>query len=502
MTTFVNHEQPWFRNSSLVKLYLILLPGAFIASAGMGYDSSMMNGIQGVDRWVQFFGSPQGSLLGTMNAILPLGAVFATWPAAFLSDRYGRRISMAVGDIIVIIGAVIQTASMNIAMFLVSRFIIGFGNTITSASAPMMVTELAHPASRVTLTSMYNTLWYLGSVLAAWTTYGTSRIPSDWSWRLPAIFQATPALINIATLWFLPESPRWLIGENRSDEAQAILTKYHANNNQDDHFVAAEFQEIRETLRMELEGSRSWGELVRTNPNRHRTLLVICCALFPQWSGMGLVSYYLAPVLRNIGITSQERITLINGIIQIWNMLVAMAGANLVQKVGRRPLFLASTSAMLLAMMCWTASGSVFHRTHAEAASAGVLVCIFFFITAYNVCWNPLTVAYPVEILPFPIRAKGMALLIGSVKGASFFNQFVNPIGLQNLAWKYYIFYCLWLGLVLTVVYFMFPETKVCYPTRSLDHQELFLIISRVARLRRLVISLISAMKNSSRKKP
>lgn len=144
-------------------------------------------------------------------------------------------------------------------------------------------------------------------------------------------------------------------------------------------------------------------------------------------------------------------------------MIVAMTGANLVNRVGRRPLFIVATSCMLAGMVAWTITGSVFARTKSEATGAGILTCVIFFASSYNICWNPLAVAYPVEILPFNIRAKGIALLMGSIKGASFFNQFVNPIGLKNLGWKYYIVYCVWLCFVLLTVFFMFPETKVCF---------------------------------------
>ncbi|KXJ88658.1 general substrate transporter [Microdochium bolleyi] len=450
------------RNGNLIKLYLLLIPGSLVVSAAMGYDSSLMNGIQGVDRWLNYFNRPQGALLGIMNAILPLGAVFGTIPAAWISDHYGRRWTMLVGDVIMIISSIIQTFSVNVPMYMASRLLIGFGVTIASSSAPMLAAELAHPESRTTLTSMYNTLWYFGSIIAAWTTYGSIRIQSDWAWRLPTLLQIVPALINMTSLYFIPESPRWLVGQDRQDEAREILIKYHANGDSESDFVAAEFDEICETIRLEKSVSEntSWKALVKGRANQHRTFLVLCCAFFPQWSGAGLVSYYLAPVLRLIGINSEERITLINGILQIWNMLVAMTGANLVNRVGRRPIFLTATSCMLAGMIAWTIAGSVFASSRSEASGAGVLTCIIFFISAYNICWNPLAVAYPVEIMPFSIRAKGIALLMGSIKGASFFNQFVNPIGLKELAWKYYIVYCVWLTIVLTVVYFMFPETK------------------------------------------
>lgn len=143
---------------------------------------------------------------------------------------------------------------------------------------------------------------------------------------------------------------------------------------------------------------------------------------------------------------------------------MAIAGANIVGRIGRRPLFIAATFCMLTGMIAWTITGSIFAESGSEAVGAGILACVVFFTTSYNICWNPLAVAYPVEILPFNIRAKGVSLLMGSIKGSGVFNQFVNPIALEKIGWKYYIVYCVWLTVALLTVYFTFPETRVSFP--------------------------------------
>lgn len=176
-------------------------------------------------------------------------------------------------------------------MFLISRFVIGFGLTIAGSSAPMLTAELAHPSSRTTITSMYNTLWYVGSIIAAWVTYGTFRVASDWSWRIPALLQLIPSVINITGCWFLPESPRWLVGKERYDEAKEVLIKWHGNGDANSELVMLEYAEIYEIIQLEMSmGKQSWKQLFNTPGNRYRTFLVLCCAYFPQWSGSGLVS--------------------------------------------------------------------------------------------------------------------------------------------------------------------------------------------------------------------
>jgi len=110
--------------------------------------------------------------------------------------------------------------------------------------------------------------------------------------------------IQLLALWMIPESPRWLINRGKYAEAKRILTKYHGNGSETD-FVRWEFNEISQTIELEKVASAEsgWYELVRTPGNRKRCLLIILTAIFSQCSGNGLVSYYLAEVLKTIGIT-------------------------------------------------------------------------------------------------------------------------------------------------------------------------------------------------------
>ena len=181
----------------------------------------------------------------------------------------------------------------------------GIGNNISNATCPLLITEVAHPRDRGRVTTIYNPLWYMGSILAAWTTYGTlAHIGSDLSWRLPVGLQCVMPGIQLFFVYLLPEGPRWLISKQKQEAAKKVLTKYHRNCENSD-FVNRDFDEISRTLEVEKAASVSsgWYELVRTPGNRKRCLLIILTAIFSQCSGNGLVSYYLAAVLQMIGIT-------------------------------------------------------------------------------------------------------------------------------------------------------------------------------------------------------
>ncbi|CAF3495262.1 unnamed protein product [Fusarium graminearum] len=438
---------PFYKNKSLFRLYLLIIPTCLCAAITLGFDASMMSGLQAVPSWDEYFGHPRGALLGIMSAILPLGCVVATPFISLVGDRYGRRMGIFVGAVIMIIGAVIQGASVHFAMFLVSRFIIGFGLVFANAYAPMLIGELAHPKERQVITSLYQTSWYIGAILAAWVTFGTFSIPSEWSWRIPSLLQAAPAVLPISFVFCLPESPRWLIANGRSEEAKAMLVKWHANGNEDDELVKLEFIQMRNVIEAEVSNETGWKELFKSPGNRKRVFILVCLGCFSQWSGNGLVSYYLVRVLETVGVTDARERNILNGCLMIFNWLTSVASAFLTAYMKRRTQFLISV-------------GGLFNEDHNTAAGKAVIAMLFLFYFFYNLAFNALLYSYPVEILPYPIRAKGFSLLMFFGKASNFINTMVNPIGLQALAWKFYFVYVAWLAVELAIVWKFFIETK------------------------------------------
>lgn len=283
---------------------------------------------------------------------------------------------------------------------------------------------------------------------------------SNWSWRLPSLFQIVPSFLQIAFIWFVPESPRWLISKDRDDEAFEILVKYHAEGNREDSFVLAEFAQIRETITLENEASKHrWVELLQTKANLHRILIASCVGLFSQWSGNGLVSYYLAKVLTTIGITESRKQNQINLGLQCWNLVSGVSGAFITKLIGRRTQYLLAFTGMTIIFACWTGASANFAMTANHNAAGAVVGMIFLYYGFYNLM-HPLTWIYVPEVFPYYIRSKGTSITQFLTRASAAFNTFVNPIGLANLGWKFYIVYVVWLAIETTTIFFVYVETK------------------------------------------
>ncbi|OJJ45280.1 hypothetical protein ASPZODRAFT_69557 [Penicilliopsis zonata CBS 506.65] len=441
-------------------LYVWLL-FAVLTSATNGYDGSMMNGLQALTQWKDSFNNPGASERGLLNAIMSVGGIVSLPLVPYIADYAGRRAGILTGCVLMIIGVVLQTVGYNIHMFIAARFLIGFGVSIAQGSAPLLIAELVHPQHRAVFTTVYNATWYLGSVIAAWVTFGTFNIGNSWAWRIPSLFQGIPSVIQLMAIWMVPESPRFLIAKGKHEEARKVLANAHARGDETAELIDVEFREIQQTIKLEQEfESNGWQELFRTPGNRHRLFILISLGFFSQWSGNGLVSYYMTDVLDGIGVTNTDLQLEINGILNIVNMVVATAACFFIDQFGRRPLFLFATGGMMVSFICWTICAAEFVKTGFSAAANAEIAFIFIYYCCYDCAWTGLLVGYSVEILPYRIRAKGMVMMFLSVDAALFFNTYVNPIALNHLDWKYYIVYDVWLFVELLVVYFCYVETR------------------------------------------
>lgn len=165
-------------------------------------------------------------------------------------------------------------------------------------------------------------------------------------------------------------------------------------------------------------------------------------------------------VLKTVGIADYKTENTINGCLMIWSWITAVVSAFLTARIRRRTQFLISTIGMLAVFASQTLCAGLFNTRDDKAAGFAVIAMLFLFYAFYNLAFNALLYSYPVEFLPYPIRAKGFSVLMFVGKAATFINAMVNPIGLAAIGWKLYLAYVAWLVIEVISVYFLFVETK------------------------------------------
>ncbi|KAB5589620.1 Sugar transporter STL1 [Ceratobasidium theobromae] len=425
-------------------------------------DGSLLNGLQTLPQWNTYFDTPSGNRLGLISASQYLPAIVVPLFAAWTNDKFGRKFILWIGGVLVIIGAVVQATAKGDGQFIASRVIVGSGSGLQASAAPILVAELTHPRTRGRATSLYMTTYYIGSILAAWICFGMLDHSSPWIWRIPCGLQGVFPVVQLIALPWMPESPRWLVSKGRDDEALETLARYHANGDANDELVRNELAEIQNTLAAEshVRAKSSWFDMVRTPGNRRRTTIVVISALGAQLNGVGIITYYLAPVLTLVGITNAHQQGALNGGLALWNWVISILGSLSVDRIGRRPIWLFATCGMLVCYIVVTALSATFDRTADRATGLAVIPMLFLTFGFYDICWTPLPTAYSAEILSYSIRSMGMSLLQIVQAIATAFNQWVNPVALAAIGWRYYIVYCVILLTLIVLIWFLYPETK------------------------------------------
>ncbi|KAF3809463.1 High-affinity glucose transporter [Colletotrichum gloeosporioides] len=454
----------WYRDPGLRALYwhaFILC----IASASTGYDGMFFNSVQNFESWKEYFDSPSDHLLGLLAALYQIGSLASIPIVPYFTDHWGRRLPIVIGGVITIAGAALQAFCQNMGGFMGGRVLLGFGNSFSQMASPMLLTEIAHPQHRARLTTVYNCLWNVGALLVAWTSFGTNFLNNQWSWRIPALLQALPSVVQVVGIWWVPESPRYLIANDKLDDAMAILAKYHANGNVDHPTVKFEYREITETIKMEqaAKNHSSYLDFFRTPGNRYRFMILISLGIFSQWSGNAIISNYTNILYDNAGITgSTEKLGLSGGSSMV-SLIVSISFALLVDRFGRRPIFLLSTGGMFGTFIFWTLTCALYEEYSSPGANHAMIFFIWVFNVAYAIAWSGLLISYAVEILPYTLRAKGLMILNIAIQSALTLNNYANPVALnyfEGETWKLYLIYTCWIFLELCFVFFKYVETK------------------------------------------
>jgi sugar porter (SP) family MFS transporter len=374
------------------------------------------------------------------------------------------------------------------------RFLLGFGNSLAQMASPLLLTEICHPQHRGPVTAIYNCLWNLGALIVSCIGWGTVAVKSEWSWRSITFIQIVPAVIQLTFIWWIPESPRYLVNKDKHSEALHVLAKWHAGGDMNNATVQFEFREIKQTIQIEKDADRSttYLDFLRTRGNRWRLAIIISLGVISQYSGNALFSNYMNTIYEGAGIRSDNQKLAMSTGKTILDLVVTITAALNVDRFGRRPLFLLSVIGMVIFFACWTITGAVYENSHGTNTGSGYaqLVFIWSFGIFYDIGFSGLLVAYALEVLPFHLRAKGMMIMNITVQAILAIGKYVatpthllvflpllihpqmltclpphsqtNKVAWDSLPhhWNFMLLYTVWDFCELIFVWFFYLETK------------------------------------------
>ncbi|RUS88604.1 hypothetical protein EGW08_003630, partial [Elysia chlorotica] len=280
---------------------------------------------------------------GTVGA-----AAVAALMAGWLTDRVGRKPTVMVSSVVFTIGGILMGAAPTKEILLLGRIVSGLGVGLASVVVPVYVAEASPPHIRGRLVSLHQLLINTGIIVSSLLAGGFSYVVPD-GWRYMLGMAAVPGVVQFLGFLFMPESPRWLVGKGKMEDARAILLRMRGGAD-----VEEELEEIRMTvLEAEKDSAEGIQHIIKILRSRHvrRALLVGCGLLFfQQWCGINTVIYYSGSVLKMAGFPVKYAIWLVT-VPNLINFLASFIGIYLVEKIGRRYLLIGSLAGTIVGLV-------------------------------------------------------------------------------------------------------------------------------------------------------
>ncbi|GKT64050.1 LOW QUALITY PROTEIN: MFS sugar transporter [Colletotrichum tofieldiae] len=449
--------------------------GAFL----FGYDLGVIAAVVASNTFKDAF-SPDTSTEGLVVSMFTAGAFFGAGAAGPLGDRLGRRGTIVTGALFFLLGGGLQTGARDIHMMWVGRLISGLGVGALCMIVPLYQAELAHPSIRGTVTALQQLMIGIGAFVATWVGWGcyTQLTTTSAQWRIPLAIQNIPAIILAALTFMFPESPRWLGDKGRDQEMLKTLARLHSNNDVNDAFVRAEYEQIKTAVELEhQQEARSYMDLFRSRSSFRR--LFLCCAIQAsvQMTGVSAIQYYSPRIFEQIGIATQDTLKyqgISNGLAIIAQTLAML----LIDRTGRRwPLiggniFNAITfivAAILLALFPPGESNNL-------SAQWGFIVVTWLYNFSFSSTCGPLSWIIVAEVFDTRTRSKGVSIatmvsfafntMIWSKNFVLYVSVYltakqgqVTPEGMESVGYQFYFLFIV-CNITNAVFFWMFlPET-------------------------------------------
>ncbi|KAJ6147581.1 hypothetical protein N7497_009563 [Penicillium chrysogenum] len=444
-----------FVNFKNYRVY-ILTSVAYLGSLLFGYDTGVMGSVLALSSFKRDFGLPLESsgfsdeknahISSNVVSLLTAGCFFGSIFAAYMNDRLGRRYSLMIFALIFLVGAAVQVAAHHeIGVIYGGRVIAGFGIGGMSSITPVFVSENCSPATRGRVAGLFQEFLVIGSTFAYWLNYGVAlHVPEGTSqWRIPVGIQLVPGGLMLIGLFFLKESPRWLMTKGRRDEALQSLV-YIRNEPETSEAIQVEFAEISAAIHEEMQATEglTWKECLKPS-NRYRFFLAFVLMFWQQFSGTNSIGYYAPQIFASVGLSKTDSSLFATGI--YGTVKVVATAIFLVVGIDR-----------------WG-------PTSVSSASTAMVAMIYLYVIGYSASWGPVPWVYLGEIFPTRLRAYGVGFGAATQWLFNFVITEVTPRAINKIGWKTFLMFGIFCFAMGTFVIVFFKETK----GRTLEEMDL-----------------------------
>jgi sugar porter (SP) family MFS transporter len=397
---------------------------------------------------------------GAVVSATVFGAMLGALGSGPAADRLGRQRILLSAGMVFTVGALGAGAAGTVDMLVAFRFVLGLGIGIASVIVPLYLAEMAPARDRGAITSLNQYMIIVGTALSAALGYAFA-FAGSWRWML--LVGVFPAVVLVAGMFGMPDTPRSLIRRGRDEDARAVLVGLRGDNAE----AERELAEIT-TLERQQRDTRTLALL--TAPWVRRLLLLgALLAIFQQITGINAIVYYAPTILTGFGVSKTTALlfSFLNGLVNIGTIALVVR-AKVVDRRGRKPVLLAGLVGMSASLFAVGAAVLMFpvdSTTLFVIAAAAFVV----FTNTFSATWGPVLWVMLAEIFPLAIRGAAMAISTLFNWLAAFVISLTFPsfVEFAGIGTAFIVFAVIGVGLF-PVVWWVVPETK----ERSLESLE------------------------------
>ncbi len=446
MNTNIGEEKK-LKKAKLMKMFIAFAAG--MTGLLFGLDIGVISGaLPFITTHFDLTHQLQEWVVSAMMLGAALGAVSTGW----ISFKLGRKASLTAGAALFIIGSLGSSLAPNVPILIIARVLLGFAVGIASYVAPLYLSEMSDKESRGKLISMYQMMVTIGILIAF---ISDTALSYGGHWRLMLGVISLPAILLMAAVFGLPDSPRWLASKGKFTKAKEILLVLNA----DESKAEEELSDINESLKVKQEG---WG-LFKANKNVRRAVyLGMLLQAMQQFTGINIILYYAPKIFSEAGFATTEQQMIATVICGATNVLATLIAMKTVDKQGRKPILKIGFGGIALGTFLLGVCLFMIDAGYTALwISIIAVIATLFTIASFAMSAGPVVWILCSEIQPLKSRDFGIACsttmnwICNMIIGATFLTL-LNNAGTAQTFWIYTGMNMLFIALTMLLV----PETK------------------------------------------